>query len=49
MATLDVCLNYVFEPGFIPASSGLPPVRPALFYVLTMDMSDFRNTFFLFL
>ena len=44
---VDVCLSNIFEPGFIPASIGTTPVRPALFYNLAMDMSDFRNTCFL--
>lgn len=30
MPSLDSCISNIYEPGFIPADSGLPPSEPTL-------------------
>lgn len=30
MPSLDSCINSIYEPGFIPGDTGLPPTEPTL-------------------
>ena len=38
--SLDSCINNVYEPGNIPASSGMPPVRVLLKDALEAAVSE---------
>lgn len=49
MPSLDSCINNLYEPGNIPATSGQPPDDPVASDALALDFSFTQNSQYFFL